>query len=57
MSARWGFSTYTGGFFTIGWSPDEHVLSVEGSQNGLVVHTSSRTVIFKSQSTGWNEVR
>jgi hypothetical protein len=51
------FSTYTGGFFSIAWSPNERVLSVDGSQNGMVVHTSTRTAIFKSQSTGWNEVR
>jgi hypothetical protein len=52
-----GFSTYTGGFFDIAWTPQERVLSVDGSQNGMVVRTSSRTVIFKSQSTGWTEVR
>ncbi|HNK51173.1 MAG TPA: hypothetical protein PKX75_19195, partial [Nitrospira sp.] len=52
-----GFSTYTGGFFNIDWTPNERVLSVDGSQNGMVVRTSSRTVIFKSQSTGWTEVR
>lgn len=52
-----GFSTYTGGFFNIAWTPDERVLSVDGSQNGMVVRTSSRTVIFKSQSTGWTEIR
>ncbi|MCS6289978.1 MAG: hypothetical protein H8K10_13530 [Nitrospira sp.] len=52
-----GFSTYTGGFFNIAWTPEERVLSVDGSQNGMVVRTSSRTVIFKSQSTGWTEVR
>ena len=51
------FSTYTGGFFNIDWTPDERVLSVDGSQNGMVVRTSARTVIFKSQSTGWTEVR
>ncbi len=52
-----GFSTYTGGFFNIAWTPEERVLSVGGSQNGMVVRTSFRTVIFKSQSTGWTEVR
>jgi hypothetical protein len=52
-----GFSTYTGGFFGLDWTPHERVLAVDGSQNGMVVRTSSRTVIFKSQSTGWTEVR
>jgi len=52
-----GFSTYTGGFFNIAWTPEERVLSVDGSQNGMVVRISSRTVIFKSQSTGWIELR
>lgn len=52
-----GFSTYTGGFFVIDWTTNERVLSVDGSQNGMVVRTSSRTVIFKSQSTGWTEMR
>ena len=52
-----GFSTYPAGFFNITWTPDERVLSVDGSQNGMVVRTSARIVIFKSQSTGWTEVR
>lgn len=52
-----GFSTYTGGFFDIAWTPQERLLSVDGSQTGMIVRTSSRTVIFKSQSNGWTQVR
>jgi hypothetical protein len=52
-----GFSTYPDGFFNVAWTPWERVMSVDGSQNGMVVRTSPRTVIFKSQSTGWTEVR
>jgi hypothetical protein len=57
MNARWDFRPTLAVFFNIAWTPDERVLSVDGSQNGMVVRTSSRTVIFKSQSTGWTEVR
>ena len=52
-----GFTTYTGGFYDIDWTPHERVVSVDGGQNALVVRTSSRTLVLKSQSTGWTEVR
>ena len=52
-----GFSTYTGGFFVIAWTPQERVLSVDGGQNAMVVRTSTRTVMLQSQSNGWTEVR
>lgn len=44
-------------FFTICWSPDERALSVDGSQNGMVVRTSARTLVLKSQPTDWTDVR
>ena len=52
-----GFSTYTGGFYDVDRTPNERVVSVDGGQNALVVRTSSRTLVLKSQSTGWTEVR
>lgn len=52
-----GFSTYAGGFFDLSWTPQERVLCVDDSQHGMVARTSTRTVISKSQSNGWSEVR
>ncbi|MEP7150616.1 MAG: hypothetical protein ABI856_02815 [Nitrospira sp.] len=52
-----GFSTYTGGFYNLDWTPNEEVISLDGGQNALVVHTSSRTMVLQSQSADWTEVR
>ena len=52
-----GFSTHTGGFYDIDWRPDDRVVSIDGGQNALVIRTSSRTLVLKSQSTGGTEVR
>lgn len=52
-----GFSAYTGAFYNIDWTPNERVICIDGGQNDLVVRTSSRTLVLKSQSTGWTEVR
>ena len=50
-----GFSTYTGGFLILpGLRRNACCRSTEG-QNAMVVRTSSRTVIFKSQSNGWTK--
>ena len=51
------FSSYTGGIFSIPWSPDEKVLSVEDSHDSCMVRTSTRMLIFRSQSTEWMEVQ
>ena len=47
----------SGGFYDVDRTPNERVVSVDGGQNALVVRTSSRTLVLKSQSTGWTEVR
>ena len=52
-----GFSTHTGGFYDVDWTPNEQVVSVDGGLNALIVRTSSRTLVLKSQSTSWTEVR
>ncbi len=52
-----GFSTHTGWFYNVDWTPNERVISIDGGQNAMVVRTSSRTLMLKSQSTGWTEVR
>jgi hypothetical protein len=52
-----GFSAYTGGFYDVDWTPNERVVSVDGGQNALVIRTSSRMLVLKSQSTGWTEMR
>lgn len=51
------FSSYTGGIFSISWSPDEKVLSVEDSPDACMVRTSTRLLAFRSQSTEWMEVK
>jgi len=51
------FSSYTGGIFSIPWSTDERVLSVEESNDSCMVRTSTRRLVFRSQSTEWMEVK
>ena len=51
------FSSYTGGSFFIPWSTDERVLSVEESNDACMVRTSTRMLVFRSQSTEWMEVQ
>ncbi|MDP1770384.1 MAG: hypothetical protein Q8L74_16485 [Nitrospirota bacterium] len=51
------FSAYTGGIFSIPWSTDEQVLSVEDSHDACMVRTSTRMLVFRSQSTEWMEVK
>ncbi|OGW49973.1 MAG: hypothetical protein A2V62_07810 [Nitrospirae bacterium RBG_19FT_COMBO_58_9] len=51
------FSSYTGGIFSIPWSTDEQVLSVEDSNDACMVRTSTRMLVFRSQSTAWMEVK
>lgn len=51
------FSSYTGGFFSIPWSNDERVLSVEETNDAYMVRTSARMLVFRSQATEWTEVK
>jgi hypothetical protein len=51
-----GFSTYTGGFYDMDWTPNEQVVSVDGELNALG-SPYLFALIPKSQSTGWTEVR
>ena len=51
------FSSYTGGFFSLPWTTDERVLAIDESNDAVMLRTSARTVVFRSQSTEWVEVR
>lgn len=51
------FSSFTGGLFSISWSPEERLLSVEDTHDSCMVRTSARQLVFRSQSTDWMEVK
>ena len=50
------FSSFTGGFFSLPWSTDERVLSVDDTNDAVMVRTSARLLAFRSQTTEWVEV-
>lgn len=51
------FSSYTGGFFSIPWSTDERVQSVDETGDAVMIRTSPRTLDFRAQTTEWVEIR
>jgi len=51
------FSSFTGGFFSLPWSTDERVVSVEETNDAVMVRTSTRLLAFRSQTTAWVEVK
>jgi hypothetical protein len=51
------FSSFTGGLFSLPWSTDERVFSVDETNDAVMVRTSTRLVAFRSQTTEWVEVK
>lgn len=51
------FSSFTGGFFSLPWSTDERVVSVDDTNDAVLVRTSARLLAFRSQTTEWSEMR
>ncbi len=50
-------SAFTGGFFTVRWSADEHLLSIDHTRDAVLIRTSTRHLSFRSQIGGWTEMR
>ena len=51
------FSAFTGGFFPIRWSAHEQLQAVDKTNDTILVRTTARQLVFRSQRAGWTEMK
>jgi hypothetical protein len=51
------FSAFTGGFFSVRLSVNEQVLSVDQTNDAILVRTTARQLTFRSQNGLWTDMR